>query len=110
MNLKYLLLGIILVVLLSNPVNAISCNDINKAKQYAIEVESVDAYLTEVPQGRELYLCNEEVQREITQEFIRLQRGISKTDRSTHLGILRGLSNMAYDKIILGYATPRTIL
>lgn len=44
MKLKYLLLGVILVVFLANPVDALSCNDVNKANQYAIEGESAETW------------------------------------------------------------------
>lgn len=43
MNLRYLLFGV-LVFLLVNPVNAITCNGVNKAKQYSIEGESVESW------------------------------------------------------------------
>ncbi|MFH1472467.1 MAG: hypothetical protein ABIF85_06205 [Nanoarchaeota archaeon] len=42
MNLKYFLFGLLLIISLAIPVNALSCSDTNKAKQYALDGESVE--------------------------------------------------------------------
>lgn len=41
MNFKHLLFGVLLIVFLTTPANAVSCSNTDKAKQYALDGESV---------------------------------------------------------------------